>query len=284
MTVTATLSRRNTTVNVPILGEGGDPGIARDFGKPNLRMQINGRLDPRSMDQWAGMQNLTLTGNFVGDSAYSDARQLANFIKSSTGGRDTTLDIPLSGYDSDMLVVPAAGQDVALSLTYPPGQTDWVEFDLALTRVSEIQGAGTMQANTPTAVGSGPIELQGPSNTIQLSTDIEFTREVGRPNSEAKRNIGSFPRYIEHRRSSFDRWQLGFQDVDSPDTTLQNMTSMFETRLSRSSITLNFNGIFGLGAFDVIPQGSQAMRHVDAVGESGVVQFPRINLRVVDNA
>lgn len=283
MTVTATLERNNVTVDLPILAEGGDLAIARDFGKPNLRMQTNGRIDPRSMDQWAGQQSLNIYGQFIGESAYTGVRKLSNFIKSSTAGRDTTLSIPLDRYPDSMLVAPSAGQDVALSVEYPPGQRNWVPYELTLSRVSQIVGSGSMQARTPTAIGSGPVELSGPTNTIELTTDISFTREVGRPNSETTKSTNSYPTYTEHQRSAFDAWSLGFEEIDNADQITQQMAQMFSQQLGRDSLTLDFNGIFGLGSFNVIPQGSQAMRQVESVGESGVMEFPTVNLRVVEN-
>lgn len=279
MTETATLARRDTSLTLNIREESSSIWIARDLGKPNLIIQPTGRIDPRSADFWSGQQIINLNSYFL-TNAYEKARRLANFIKSSTAGRDTTLDTSLSRYPSSMSVVPNPAQDAALELTYEPGSEGIVQYNLTLMRVSDILGGASLSASTPTALGAGPVTLSDGSTTIDISTDQTFTRQVGRPNSTVKRGTGTYPRYIDMHRSSFDAWQIDFQDFNQ---TLSDIVGLFESQLGRSSLTLDFNGVFDLGSFSVVPQGSQALRQVERVGEQGIVRFPQVNLRVVNN-
>lgn len=282
MTTTATFTRRNKSIDIPLSADSaGAPTIARDVGKPNQSFQTNGRNNPRSADFWSALENYTLFGYFTGSSAYSDAITLSNLIKSGSGD-NATLNIPLSAYPSTINCQPAAEQEQALQLVYPPGMKDRVEVQLSLTRVSETKGIG-VSASTPTASGTGPIQLDDGTNTVTLETDTEVTRTVGRPNSPVRRSTKQHPRYIEKRKSAYDAFEIAFEKNGNA-STITDLVGMFNTQLDRGTLTLDFQGQYGLGSFDVVPEGSNALRQVAPAGSPGQDLIPSINLRVVDNA
>jgi len=283
--VDATLSRGTTSIAIPLLADsGGTPLIARDLGKPNLRLQTNGRVDPRSSDFWAGMQNFQIFGQFTGSNAYADAIVLADLIKSGSA-RKTLLNVPIDVYDTDIQVVPMAEQDQALTLTYPPGRRNWVEVKLGLTRVSQVFGDGGLTADSPLSSLTGQnIEITDGTDTVELTTDIEIERTVGRPNSTARGKApGDYPTYIEQRKSSYDAFELGLEFQTETTAKTNTLISMFEQQLERNTLTLDFRGNFLYGAFDVVPDGSNALRQVEPAAEEGTQLIPKITLRVVNN-
>jgi len=56
---------------------------------------------------------------------------------------------------------------------------------------------------------------------------------------------------------------------------------MFRKQLASESLTLDFGGIYGMGAIPVVPDGSQALRHARQTGIEGHGLIPTINLRRV---
>lgn len=280
--VNVTLARGGDSVEIPLLEDSGSPLIATDVGKPELDYHSNGELDPRVMDNWSGLEQYTIMGKFIGGSAFSDANSLADLIKSYSGGTDLTLSIPLSEYDSNIIVSPAAGQEESVSLGYPPGHKNHVDVELALTRVSETLGSGTDDASTPTSGGSGPIQLSNGSSTVDLSADVSVTRGLGRPQSTVRRSRNDFPTFIDKRKSAYESFSISLQYVSNARSTVQTLVNdIFRPKLGRSGLTLDFQGVFGLGSFTVVPDGSQGLRHLDAAGHKGVKKIPQINLRRV---
>lgn len=284
---TATLNHPNfSTISLPIRGEAGDPLVSRDFGKPHMEFFESGRLDPLpKSDQWNGLENYTIATQLTGSGAYDDALALANLIKSPSAGSAITFDPSLPAYDSSIDVVPRGEQDEALTLTYPPGTSNWVEVDLGLTRIGAIQGSddGT-RAQTPTASGGGPIELRDNSRSVDLSTGVTVERAVGRPNSSINRNVGDHPRYIEKRSAAYDAFSLDLTFVNNVTSKVTDLIDMFRQRRGRSVPTLDFNGTYGMGAFDVQLQGSAGLRHVARAAEGETEVVPTIDLRVVSTA
>lgn len=282
MATNATLERGGTTITLPLQETGGTPAVSTDHGKPHLTFHESGVMNPRFADFWSQLETYSITTRLTGSSGYSDAIALADFIKSHSGGDDTTLNIGMPEYDSDMLVAPQAEQEQALTLTYPPGRRDAVNVSLGLTRVSEIVGSGTQDASTPTDSGSGNIQLTDGSTTVDMVPGVTVERVVGRPNSEINRRTGAEnPQYIDHRKAAYDAFSIGFRGVSNPNTIVSNVLDLTAGPLGRTPLTLDFNGTFGLGSFDVAPQGSNAIRHVRVVGAQGEVRLPTLNVRVV---
>jgi len=60
-----------------------------------------------------------------------------------------------------------------------------------------------------------------------------------------------------------------------------DLLSLLRSRTGRDTPTLDFNGRYGMGAFDVQLIGSAAFRHVNRAGDAGTITVPRLDLRVV---
>jgi len=57
--------------------------------------------------------------------------------------------------------------------------------------------------------------------------------------------------------------------------------TIFKQRLGRDGITLDFNGLYGYGSFNVLPTGSAPIRYQRLAGRTGQVTLPTIDLRVI---
>jgi len=281
------LSRGSFDVDLPIRGESGSPVVTTDVGAPEVRVSASGTLDPVSIDQRSRVLTDGFRGVFQGATPsedYDNAIELADMIKSNGDGDPIDATIPLPEYESGVLRVPAAGQEQALQIVYNPGQRGFVEIDLGLTRVGRINGGAQQEYNTPTATGTGPIQISDGLETVDLTTDVQVTRNVGRPNSEIKATSAErLPYYVEHQKSAYDQFELAFKFTSGVDTDLTALRDIFTRQLGSDSLTLDFNGLYNMGAFNVIPDGSQALRYVRQSGEQGTSTIPTINLRVVTN-
>jgi len=280
--VDVTVARGGTSVTIPLLSDSAqDPLLPVDVGKPNQNFQNSGDLDPRVSDFWSVQKTYNIFGRLTGDGAYSDARKLADLIKSNSDGIQLTLDVPLPEFDSTFNVAPAVGVSEALSLAYPPGGRNRVDVELSLTRISETLAGATQNASTPTSPGTGPINITDGTNTVDLRTDVTVNRLIGRPNSTVrKRPDQSFPVHIDHQKAAYEAFELSYKEVGLM-TNVSNLVDIFEKPLGRGSLTLDFNGVYQLGQFDVVPEGSNALRHVRQSGEGAVSPVPTINLRRV---
>lgn len=280
--VTATLSRGSTSVEIPLIASGSTPLVSRDTGRPNLELQPNGELDPRHSDQFSGLETYTLLGRFHGANAYADAVSLADLIKSNANGTPLRLDIGMPEYDSNMKVCPAAGQEEAVSFNYPAGKTNTVEIDVGLSRIAETFGGTPQPASTPTATGTGPVTISNGRSTIQLVQDIQVSRGVGRPQSQIKKNTNKqYPNHYEKTKTAYDAFELSLQFNSNTVDKINTLADMFTRKLRRDSLTLDFQGQYGLGAFNVVPSGSGALRHVRQSGKKDTMIVPTIKLRRV---
>jgi len=275
-----TLSRGDTSVEIQLEKEGGENLLVSNFGKPEVNIRENGgTLNPRVQDQWSGLQNFTLAG-MVFD--YQTSHDLADLIKTADP-TPLTLEIPLAEYPDSVTVAPAAGQAGALSLSYPAGRKNMVDVALNLTRVGDVLGSITQEATTPTTSGSGPVQLQIGSTTVDIPTaDLSLSRDVGRPNDVVRRQPRTAdPRYQVKPKVANDVFTLSFKTLDDIPETLNAITdSIFREQLGRQGVTLDFNGVLGLGAIEAIPTGSSPFRQVHQAGKSWVVnptlEFTRI--------
>jgi hypothetical protein len=279
----ATLERGNTTVTLPLLSDSsGTPLVVRSIGKPNLNIQETGAINPRHLDQWSGLEQHTLTGRFDGNNAYSNAITLCDLIKSNGNGNPITLNINMPDYDTDIPVVPGAGQDSALSVVYNPGWRNYVEVDLSLTRVHESIGGGNQTATTPTAKGTGPVQITDGNDTVDLTSDIEVTRSVGRPQDVVRRSPNNQdPLHIGKFKTAADTFELSFEFSENTVAETNKLVDIFRQQLGSTSLTLDFQGQYGLGAFDVIPDGSEAVRHNRQAGYKSSGLIPSVTLRRV---
>lgn len=273
-----TLSRGSTSIEIQLEKEGGEQLLASTFGKPEVNIRENGgTLNPRVLDNWSGVQNFTLAG-MVFD--YQTSHDLADLVK--TASLDPlTVDIPLPEYPDSVTVAPAAGQAGALSLSYPAGRKNMVDVALNLTRVGDVVGSITQEATTPTATGSGPVQLSVGSTTVDIPTaDLSLGRDVGRPNDVVRRQPGTAdPRYQVKPKVTSDVFTLSFETIEDIPETLNAITdSIFREQLGRRGVTLDFNGVLGLGAIEAIPTGSSPFRQVHQAGQPWVVN-PTLEFR-----
>lgn len=278
--VDVTVSRGGTSVDIPVLdNSSGTPLVSKDVGDPNLNIQESGSLQPRHIDQWSGLEQYTIFGRLDGGSAYSDANTLADLIKSNSDGTPLDLNIPLNDFDDTIKVAPAAGQDQSVALSYPPANRQRVDVDLALTRVApDLVEGYTQSASTPTDGGSGPIKITDGSTSVNLETDVEVQRTIGRPNSTIRRTPEQFPRLTDNHKRAADRFEISLEFTSSAVSNINDLVALFSQQLGRDSLTLDFQGEFGLGAFNVVPDGSQALRHTRPSAQEAVNLVPTINL------
>ena len=277
---TANLSRGPFDVDLPLIEDSrtGTPNL--DVGKPNLNIQTTGGLDPRFIDQRSQIKQYILLGRYTdSNSGYDQAIELADLIKSGLDGEPITLDIDLDEYDTES-VVPQAGQQQALQIEYEAGARHNIGVNLGLTAVDRVNGTVETQAETPTdSFGNGPITITGPNETVEITQDPQVTRTVGRPESDIGSDTGELPYYNDRFRSAYDSFDLEFQNSSTDD--VRALEEMFSNQLATQSLTLDFNGIYGLGEFNVVPSGTQALRHMRTTGISGQIEIPIVSLRVV---
>ena len=287
MDCTITHNGINKSVTFPVYDEGGTPLFSIDKGYPELNIYESGELNARFGDFKSVIETYTITARLKGSSGYSDALTLADIIKSRQGsGEELTVEV--SGVNLDAYpttpttVAPAAGQDSALSLTYPPGTRDVVEIELSLTRVQEVRGTANQEATTPTATGTGPVVISNGTDSVELFEDIAVSRELGRPNSATRTTTRDYPSYIDHRKTAADRFDIRLQLYRSgPSKALTLANDVFKPSLGRTPLTLDFQGQYGMGEFKVVPDGSQALRFQRIAGQKDIENIPTISLRRV---
>ena len=279
----ATLSRGSTSIDIPLQEEGGEILVSSSFGKPEVDIRNSGgTLDPRTSDRFSGLQNFELLGKLFD---YETTHDLADLIKSASTD-PLQLTIPSDVYEDEITVCPSAGSDSALGLNYPAGRKEIVDVSLTLTRVDpNVQGVGVdgQQAETPRASGSGPIEIQIGSTTVELPTsDLSLERSVGRPNDVVRRRPRQAdPAYLVKPKVTSDVFGFSFETVENIPATLNAITeNIFREQLGRGGVTIDFNGVLGLGAIEAIPVGSSPFRQVHQAGR-GWVTVPQLELRRV---
>ena len=274
----ATLSRGGTSIDIQLQEEGGEQLLSTSFGKPNAQVrESGGTLNPRVQDQFSGLENYELRGKLFD---YQTAHDLADLIKSASGD-PLTLALPGDVYPDSVTVAPGAGQEGALGLSFPSGRKDLVDVSLSLTRVGQTFAANEQAATTPTASGTGPVQVTVYGTTVDLPTaDLSLERDVGRPNDVVRRQPRqSDPRYEVKAKVTNDVFTLAFETVENIPATLNALTdNIFRSRLGRRGVTLDFNGELGLGAIDAIPVGSSPLRQVHQAGR-GWVTVPTLEFR-----
>jgi len=273
----ATLSRGSTSVEIPLVEEGGEILVSSTFGKPETTVrESGGTLNPRVLDNFSGLQGIQLVGRFF---EYGKSHDLADLIKSASLD-PLELSLPTDIYDDPLRVAPAAGQEGALTLEYPASKRDNVNVSLNLTRVGIIQGVNEQEATTPTATGTGPIELRIGGTTVEVPTaGLGLERTVGRPNDAIRRDLGADPRYEVKAKVTNDVFTFNFEATENPMSVLNAITdNVFREQLERDGVTVDFNGVLGLGAIEAVPIGSAPFRQVQSAGQDWV-SVPTLELR-----
>ena len=276
----ATLSRGNDSIEIPLQEEGGEILVSSTFGKPEVDIRRSGgTLNPRSQDQFSGLQNFEIVGKFFD---YETSHDLADLIKSAST-EPLELTIPSDLYEDDITVCPSAGSDSALGLNYPAGRRNIVDVSLTLTRVGQVQGVGEQQTQTPKASGNGPVQIRIGSTTVDLPTaGLSLERSVGRPNDVVRRRPSQAdPAYQVKPKVTSDVFTFAFETLDNIPETLNAITeNIFREQLGRGGVTIDFNGVLGLGAIEAIPVGSSPFRQVHQAGR-GWVTVPVLDFRRV---
>jgi hypothetical protein len=275
-----TLSRGSTSIDIPLVEESGEQLLSTTFGKPEVQVrESGGTINPRVIDQWSGLESFTLVGKLFD---YQTSHDLADLVKTASTD-PLELSIPLDEYPDTVTVAPAAGQDSALGLSYPAGRKNMVDVALNLTRVGDVLGSITQEATTPTTTGTGPVQLSVGSTTVDIPTaDLSLARDVGRPNDVVRRQPQTAdPRYQVKPKVANDVFTLSFETLEDIPETLNAITdSIFREQLGRQGVTLDFNGVLGLGEIQAIPTGSSPFRQVHQAGRPWVVnptlEFTRI--------
>ena len=274
----ATLTRGNDSIEIPLQEEGGEILVSSTFGKPEVDIRRSGgTLNPRSQDQFSGLQNFEIVGKFFD---YETSHDLADLIKSAST-EPLELTIPSDLYDDNITVCPSAGSDSALGLSYPAGRRNIVDVSLTLTRVGQVQGVGGQQAQTPRDTGSGPVQIRIGSTTVDLPTaGLSLERSVGRPNDVVRRRPSQAdPAYQVKPKVTSDVFTFAFETLDNIPKTLNAITeNIFRDQLGRGGVTIDFNGKLGLGAIEAIPVGSSPFRQVHQAGR-GWVTVPTLEFR-----
>jgi len=275
-----TLSRGATSIDIPLVEESGEQLLSTTFGKPETQVyQSGGTLNPRVQDQFSGLESFTLVGKLFD---YQTSHDLADLVKTASTD-PLELSIPLAEYPDTVTVAPAAGQDSALGLSFPAGRKNLVDVDLSLTRVGDVVGIGSQQATTPTASGTGPVEVRVNGTTVALPTaGLSLERTVGRPNDVVRRQPRTAdPRYEVKAKVTSDVFTFSFETLENIPSTLNSLTdAVFRSQLGRDGVTVDFNGVLGLGEIQAIPVGSGPFRQVHQSGQdwvvSPVLEFRRI--------
>ena len=279
----ATLSRGTTSVDIPLVEEGGEILVSSTFGKPETQVrESGGTLNPRVQDQWSALQGVQLAGRLFD---YQTSHDLADLIKSASLD-PLELSLPSDIYPNTLRVAPAAGQDTALTLEYPAGKRDNVNVSLNLTRVGDVLGVNEQQATTPTATGTGPIELRIGGTTVEVPTaGLGLERTVGRPNDAIRRQPQQAdPRYEVKAKVTSDVFTFDFEAVQNAQSVLNSITdNVFREQLGRQGVTVDFNGVLGLGEIEAVPVGSAPFRQVQSAGQDWVT-VPTLELRRIYQA
>ncbi|MDX1746343.1 MAG: hypothetical protein R3324_10430, partial [Halobacteriales archaeon] len=232
--------------------------VARDVGKPEGSLYRTGGDAPRFTDNRAGLELFTVVGQLTGSGAYADARTLAeDIVRPHSGGTNATLDL------SD--VVGLGIYDVAfigeapVRLGYERGQGEWVSVQLTAARVDNTIGGSTLGDAGSAGSGSGPVTLaRGSGSALTLADNLEMERAVGRPATQLRYDADSLPYAVDRLRAYSDVFTLsGLWRTSAGATQATLVDAILKPRLGYGTLTLDFNGMYGLGSYSVAPVGSR---------------------------
>lgn len=285
--VTATLSRAGggKSVTFTVADEAGTPVIAEDVGKPNAQLyEVSDDL-PRSSDQLNPTRAFTVVGQLTGDTAYQDARELADLVaeRSYSGGE---LELSFSGVYSGTYTVAAF--DSALSLMYEPGRRQWVPLQLTLLRVSGATGSlqSSVDLDRPAALNtdSGGVTLSNGNDSVAISNNLTVERVVGRPGAQLRRRPADLPALYDARRPASNVFEIsGVVTGSDAYTVRETLTNdILAARYGYDTATLSFDdGLYFLGGFNVVPVGGIVGRVSALAGETDMVWIDGLTVREV---
>jgi len=285
--VTASLSRGSTSVDFELnQSAGGTPTIVQAISKPQQKLPSVSVVDPRVSDQFASVETFVLRGYIDGDTAYQDARSLAEeLIKPHSGGTGLSLDLSNADGFGTYTVAPAG--ENACELEYLPGQRNWIPVSLNLTRVDEtIGGASSEPINVSSATpqGGGSVTLRNPNtgDSVDILHNLSITRTVGRPNTTIRPDTSDVV-YIDKIRSAYDEWGIeGVLEGQNARRDSEILMDILSEPTGRDALSLRFNNnIYALSNKTVVASGSQAGRRVIGASEPDMVRVNNISLRTV---
>lgn len=279
-----TLSRGGRSVTFNVYESGGNLHVARDIGKPKATVHRVAQRDPRIADHRSSSKAFTIVGQLVGSSAYADARTIAeDIVKPHSGGQTASLDLSsvsgLSTYD-----VAFVGGN-SLRLGYPPGQGQWVSLQLQAVVANHVTGGDTQGATGSTGSGSGPLKLTDGSNSITVSSGLDVERKVGRPGAETRHSSKEDPYVLDPVRSAADEFEISATWTTSASSKQNTLVEdIISPPRGYGTLTLDFQGLYSLGSYTVMPVDAQGARVSWSAGESGTVRIETLKLRVADNS
>lgn len=284
----AVISRGSTSVSVPLLGKAGNLAIGRDVGKSTLGVKDVGREDPLTQDNLNASDGFTIAGILSGPNAYADARTLAeDLIKPRLDG-STPLQLDLSALSGRGVYEIAPASQGSLTLNYVPGRGDLVGVQMTVNVVAETVGGTQTQQSPGTPDAGAGIKIEAPDGTsITFSGDETVTRKVGRPNIQLQERPDPLPTAVDKNDPASDVFEfkttLRNGDPAADAQTLEE--DIVRPRLGQDSLTLHFlDELYGLQAYEVVPEGTQALRTVRNTGTGDQVSVPKAAFRVVDNS
>jgi len=284
----AVFARDGTTVSVPLLGDASESLRSRTVGKPQATEYDIGSADPRVEDNLSANDNFNLVGILTGSSAYADAKTLAEDIAKPRpdGATPKTVDLSsLSNHSSSYEV--AFLTEGALELTYVPGERDMVGVEVNVTVVDETAGGTQSSASTSSPESGNGVTLRRDGSTaVTLTSGVEVTRSVGRPNADPTPRPGTLPRLTSTNSPAADTFEIRGVLTGAFATSDAKMLEedIVRAPLGDDALTLSFNdGLYGLDAYPVHPAGSAAVRTVYLGATKNEVRVPLLRLQVVSN-
>lgn len=256
--------------------------VARDAGKPQGKLYRTSAQAPTFSDHRAPLEGYTIVGQLVGEGAYEDARVLAeDIVRPAAGGASATLDLSdVSGLGAKQ--VGFVG-DRALSLGYPSNQGEWVSLQLTAVVVDNTIGGTTQGPGGVGDTGTGPVVISRDGASLSLAKNIDMERQVGRPETTTRHDGDNDPYMVDRPRAFSDVFELSATwNVDAAAKQNQLVEQIVKPPLGFGSMTLNFNGLYGLGTYTVAPVDSRATRVSWSAGEQGMVRVESLKLMVVD--
>jgi hypothetical protein len=131
------------------------------------------------------------------------------------------------------------------------------------------------------------ITLSRGATSIDIDKALDFERTTGRDQDVVRRNPNANdPRGIQKRKAATDEFSFSAELV-GPNAYSRAVTlrdDIILPPLQRNSLTLDFNGTYGLNQYSVFPFGSNSVRIMFPAGSKDTVILPDLTLRVVDNS
>lgn len=124
------------------------------------------------------------------------------------------------------------------------------------------------------------VTIRRNGTAVTLQHNLTLTRTVSRPNANLRERPTGLPEFEDRRKSAFDEWELTALVTNMADAnTLRD--DIIAPRLGVSPLELDFDGLYGLGTYDVFPPGAQSLRISRRTGERDILRINPLTLRTV---